>query len=93
MVIDLSFPSGFSVNDGIPKDSYLDEPLALRLPGTGSAAMMCQLTTLAVSHMFGNLGFQCTNYIDDFGGAESASKATMAFETLEELFSILRTVA
>ena len=39
--------------------------------------------------MFGNLGFQCTNYIEDFGGAESASKATMAFETLKELFSIL----
>ena len=34
MVVDLSFPSGFSVNDGIPKDSYLDKPLALRLPGT-----------------------------------------------------------
>lgn len=145
VVVDLSFPSGSSVNDGIPKDSYLAEPLALRLPGTDaliaiilqkgpgcllfkkdlsrayrqlridprdfhllgvqhhggiyfdvappfglrSAAMMCQRTTSAVSHMFSNLGYQCTNYIDDFGGAESPSKATMAFETLEELFSIL----
>ena len=52
--------------------------------GLRSAAMMCQRTTSAVSHMFGNLGYQCTNYIDDFGG-----KATMALETLEELFSIL----
>ena len=34
VVFDLSFPSGFSVNNGIPKDSYLDEPLALRLPST-----------------------------------------------------------
>ena len=137
--------SGSSVNDGIPKDSYHDEPLTLRLPGTDaliaiilqkgsgcllfkkdlsranrqlriasrnfhllgvqhhgciyfdvappfglrSAAMMCQRTTSAVSHMFSKLGYQCTNYIDDFGGAESPSKATMAFETLEELFSIL----
>ena len=43
--------------------------------------------------MFGNLGYQCTKYIDDFGGAESPSKATMAFETLEELFSILGLVS
>ena len=145
VVVDLSFPSGFSVNDGIPKDSYLDETLGLRLPGTDalvaiilqkdpgyllfkkdlsrayrqlridprdvhllgvqhqdfmyfdvvppfnlrSAAMMCQRTTSAVSHMFGNLGYQCTNYIDDFGGAESPGKATIAFEFLEELWSIL----
>ena len=33
VVVDLSFPSGFSVNDGIPKD-YLNEPRTLRLPGT-----------------------------------------------------------
>ena len=145
VVVDLSFPSGSSVNDGIPKDSYLDEPLALRLPGTDalvaiilqkgpgcllfkkdlscayrqlridpqdfhllgiqhhsfvyfdvappfglhSVAMMCQRTTSAVSYMFRNLGFHCTNYIDDFGGAESPHKATMAFETLEELLSTL----
>ena len=57
--------------------------------GLRSAAMMCQRTTSAVSHMFGNLGYQCTNYIDDFGGAGSPSKATMAFETLDEFFSIL----
>lgn len=34
VVVDLSFPAGSSVNDGIPKDSYLDEPFTLRLPGT-----------------------------------------------------------
>ena len=61
--------------------------------GLRSAAMMCQRTTSAVSHMFGNLGYQCTNYIDNFGGAESHSKATMAFETLEELFSILSLIS
>lgn len=32
VVLDLSFPPGKSVNDGIPKDSYLDEPFHLTLP-------------------------------------------------------------
>lgn len=33
VVHDLSFPEGFSVNEGIAKDSYLNEPFRLRLPG------------------------------------------------------------
>ena len=33
VVHDLSFAEGFSVNDGIAKDSYLNEPFRLRLPG------------------------------------------------------------
>ena len=33
IVHDLSFPPGFSVNDGIPRDEYLCEPYKLRLPG------------------------------------------------------------
>ena len=33
VVHDLSFPEGFSVNDGIAKDSYLNEPFRLHLPG------------------------------------------------------------
>ena len=33
IVHDLSFPEGFSVNDGISKDSYLDQSFKLRLPG------------------------------------------------------------
>ena len=31
--VDLSFPVGSSVNNSIPKDTYLDEPFTLRLPG------------------------------------------------------------
>ena len=61
--------------------------------GPRSAVMMCQRTTSAVPHIFGNLGYQCINYIDDFGGAKSPSKATMAIETLKELFSILGLVS
>lgn len=33
VVADHSFPTGSSVNDGIPKDTYLGEPFTLRLPG------------------------------------------------------------
>ena len=33
VVHDLRFPEGFSVNDGIAKGSYLNEPFRLRLPG------------------------------------------------------------
>ena len=33
VVMDLSFPHGFSVNDGIPQDSYLGENFKLRLRG------------------------------------------------------------
>lgn len=32
VVLDLSFPPGTSINDGIPKDSFLDEPFRLTLP-------------------------------------------------------------
>ena len=32
-VHDLSFPEGFSVNDGISNELYLDQPFRLRLPG------------------------------------------------------------
>ena len=31
--MDLSFPPGSSVNNGIPSDSYLGKPFVLRLPG------------------------------------------------------------
>ena len=33
IVMDLSFPHGSSVNDGIPSDTYLGEHFKLRLPG------------------------------------------------------------
>ncbi|KAL9972505.1 hypothetical protein ACROYT_G018824 [Oculina patagonica] len=133
------------LNSGIPKDTYLDAPFSLRLPGTDalqalihdkgpgchlfkrdlsrayrqlrvdprdynylgfrhngflyfdiappfglrSAAMMCQRTTSAVTYMFGALGFNCTNYIDVFGGAEISAKSAAAFDTLGTLLSDL----
>ena len=57
--------------------------------GLRSAAMMCQRTTSAVTFMFHALGFDCTNYIDDFGGAEVPASASQAFDTLGDLFSEL----
>lgn len=145
VVLDLSYPPGKSVNHGIPKDTYLNEPFNLRLPGIDalqdiirrkgpgchlfkkdlsrayrqlridprdynylgfqhagelyfdiappfglrSATMMCQRTTSAVSHIFRSLGYDCTNYIDDFGGAEIPDKSSEAFSTLGQLLSDL----
>lgn len=33
ITVDLSFPPGSSINNGIPLDSYLGKPFVLRLPG------------------------------------------------------------
>lgn len=145
VVVDLSFPHGDSVNDGIPTDSYLGMPFTLRLPGVDalisiirqkgqgchlfkkdlsrayrqlridprdfhllgyrhngslyfdvappfglrSSAMMCQQTTSAVTYMFQCMGYDCTNYIDDFGGAETPDNSTAAFNALGDLLSLL----
>ena len=47
--------------------------------GLRSSAMICQRTTSAVTYMFQKMGFQCTNYIDDFGGAELPAHSCAAF--------------
>ena len=39
--------------------------------------------------MFKSMGYHCTNYIDDFGGANSAEIAQSAFQALGDLFSTL----
>ena len=46
-----------------------------------SSAMMCQRSTTAVTFMYLELGFHCTNYIDDFGGAEIPEMSAVAFQT------------
>ena len=51
--------------------------------------MMCQRTTNAVSYMYHSLGYSCTNYIDDFGGADTADRSTQAFVALGDLFTYL----
>ena len=51
--------------------------------------MMCQRTTNSVTFMFQELGYHCTNYIDDFGGAETPDKSAAAFQTLGSLLADL----
>ena len=145
VVVNVSAPHNSSVNSGIPRHTYLQEPFVLRLPGLDallsiirqkgqgchvfkkdlsrayrqlsidprdynfiglqhngslyfdiappfglrSAAMMCQRTTSAVTYMYKQLGFDCTNYIDDFGGAEVPENSNKAFNALGTLFSDL----
>ena len=57
--------------------------------GLRSSAMMCQRSTNAVSFMFRELGFHCTNYIDDFGGTEIPEKSDAAFHALGSLLADL----
>lgn len=55
--------------------------------GLRSSAMMCQRTTFAVTYMFQQLGYHCTNYINDFGGAEIPANSVAAFDALTDLLS------
>ena len=41
-MLDLSFPLGTSVNDGIPKYTFLDDPFQLHLPGIDSFVALIQ---------------------------------------------------
>ena len=51
--------------------------------------MMCQRSTTAVTFMYHELGFHCTSYIDDFGGAEIPEMSAVAFQTLGSLLADL----
>ena len=51
--------------------------------------MMCQRTMNALTFMFRNLGYLCTNYIDDFAGADLPDHAFHAFSTLGKLLDVL----
>ena len=53
--------------------------------GLRYSAMMCQTTTSTVTYIYKKLGYSCTNYIDDFGGAETPTKSAAAFLALEDL--------
>ena len=46
VVVDLSLPVGSPANDGIPKDTYLDEPFKLCLPSIDAFLdIICALST------------------------------------------------
>jgi hypothetical protein len=57
--------------------------------GLRSAAMACQRTTNAVSHIMHNQGHSVVNYVDDFGGVETPDRIQQAFLYLSQLFSSL----
>ena len=57
--------------------------------GLLSSARMCQNATSAVTFMYKNLGYSCTNYIDAFGGRETSTKWTAAFQALGDLLHCL----
>ncbi|KAI8515333.1 cytoplasmic pattern recognition receptor signaling pathway in response to virus [Branchiostoma belcheri] len=57
--------------------------------GLRSAALACQRTTNAVTHIYRAQGFSAVNYIDDFGGAEHPAHADEAFRVLAETFVTL----
>jgi hypothetical protein len=48
---------------------------ALQYEFVTSAAHICQRVTNAVSYMYRLLGFDIVNYLDDFAGVESPSRA------------------
>ena len=53
------------------------------------ATLGCQRTTNAITYLFWLLGYFCTNYIDDFGGCDSPSRAAEAFHALKKLIFML----
>jgi len=145
VVVDLSFPQGASVNDGISKDDFLQQPMEMHYPsveslaqmvrekgrgcllykrdlsrayrqlytcpsqwnltaytwrgsiyvdvvevfGLRSAAYACQSTTAAVSFLMSKQGYSIVNYLDDFGGADTPSRAHGAYEALGSLLALL----
>ena len=55
--------------------------------GLVSSARCCQMLTDAITFIFFQDGFQAVNYIDDFGGAETADKAWNAFFQLVKIIA------
>ena len=58
--------------------------------GLRTSAMICQRTTKAVVHCFTELGFFTDVYLDDFYGADTPDRASLAFQTLQDLLHKLR---
>lgn len=136
IILDLSWPVGSSVNDGIPSGLYLAQEFALVYPtvdliadrvaalgpgcllfkrdlrrayrqfpvdpydypllgyswndhyyfdvvlpmGLRTAAMACQRSTNAVSYILSRAGCQVANYLDDFIGVASITRASQDYE-------------
>ena len=138
VIVDLSWPSGQSVNSGIDKDSYMGEEIHLSYPsvddlarlviekgqgslmfktdlkrayrqilvdpgdihflcfrwkgqiyidrtlpfGLRSAAYICQRVTSMIKYVLSLFDCKIVNFLDDFGGADSPTKATQSYNTV-----------
>ena len=73
---------GYSFDDLI----FFDTVFAF---GLRPATLGCQRTINAITYLFWLLGYFCINYIDDFGGCDSPSRAAEAFHALKKLIFML----
>ena len=62
VIVDLSHPKGRSVNDAIPKDKYLGEPISVRFPSTDdlvdqvvSFGIGCQMYKIDLKKAYGQI--------------------------------------
>lgn len=69
VVVDLSFPHGYSVNTGIPASTYLGDPFKLRLPGVDALldiirlkGQHCHLFKLDLSRAYRQLRVDTRDY-------------------------------
>lgn len=53
--------------------------------GLRTSAKICQRTTKAVVHCFTELGFFADVYLNDFYSADTPERASLAFQTLQDL--------
>ena len=56
--------------------------------GLRPATLGCQCTTNSVTYLYTHQGYFCTNYVDDFGGCDSPSRASDAFHAVKKLLFI-----
>ena len=61
---------------------YIDASLPM---GLRSASLCCQRASNAINHICRKNGISVVNYLDDFGGAETWSKAQQAYEGLASI--------
>ena len=57
--------------------------------GLQPATFGCQCTTNAITYLYLLAGYFCTNYIDDFGGCNTPSRAVDVFHALKRLLFLL----
>ena len=57
--------------------------------GLQPATLGCHRTTNAITYLYLLDGYFCTNYINDFGGCDTPSRAADAFHALKRLLFML----